>query len=522
MRAAPAGHDEREVAALALRLAMGVQQDASSVRDWRALLRVARDERLLPLAWIRAGAAIARVAPPEVVTEWRGEWLAALARAQVSLSQLSDLGAALERLGRHVVVLKGAPLAQRLYGDVSARPSVDVDCYAAPEARDAVRSAAIALGWRPASGEPPGDQVFARATAHGELFLEVHASLLGERLEFLPVPPPQGRVVDVAGVRLVAHDDALLPAYLATHLATHDFPPLLWWVDFATLWGSLGADGREAARAAAVRAGLHRYLAWACRRAAAVRRVAEGADGALSLLGFEPSGRRNVHQLWRHVSCAPDLRSARAAIGAWVRPAWAREGDGGLFVGTARRVGRHWRALLPSTRSSVPGLTARREVRVNERVSSLPPAELMRVARDITGAGGEFWLSVTGRSMTPLLAEGDRVLLAKVGRAVRPGQIVLREAAGSAMLHRVVAVDGATVLTRGDACADVDPPASRESVVAVAIAARRGGRLIALAPQPRFGVWALSRYAWYATRARLRALRAASAIGAPPAARAGQ
>lgn len=488
--------------AFTLALAPAVAEyPAWSPAEWERVRRVCEDERLAAVTWLAAGALIRAHAPGATSARWRASYSANATRAVEQLGALRKLLAALEAARLCPLVLKGLPLAHRLYGDIAARRIVDLDLWIAPSERTRAHAIAVRDGWRHVDGAAPGDESFERTLASGaQLFLELHSSLVDERLAHLAVPAPERELTDVDGVPIAAHGGPLLPAYLAAHLAAHTFPPLLWWVDFATLWSALDAAAQRASFAAARRAGLARYLEWATAGAAAVRAAVSGDDDALRQLGYRDDGsRRDVHQLRRHVALAPSARAAARALAAWIRPAWAPARDGGVVIGTLRRARRHWRALLPhaaavsSTRASATAVP---------RQMTQASRDVLAVARTVVDAGGEMWLVVTGSSMTPHLAEGDRVLL---GRAVaRPavGDVVLLESGqGSALLHRVVAVDGDVVTTRGDACRHCDTPVPLGAVVARAIARRDvAGRVTALEPGWRFGAAAALRGAWRRAR----------------------
>lgn len=498
---------ERTLATLALRLAAGRSTDGElAAAPWAALHEVARRERLAPLAWLRSGALVAGVADAETAAAWRHDWRAAAAGAYQRLALAGELSAMCERKGADVAVLKGVPLSQRLYGDPSARPSTDLDFFVdRGAAAAAAAAAALRLGWRLVDGDAGRDAAFTRDTGDGVLFLELHTTLLGDRLSILPVPAPRRSTVVIDGISLPAHDDALLPAYLAAHLATHSLPPLLWWLDWHTLWTTSPDAERHAARQAATDAGLARYLRWAERRSDAIGAALEGDEDALGAVGFRARGpRRDVHQVVRHVLLAPNARVGAAAIREWARPSWAAERDGSPLEGTLRRVARHWRLLLPS---AAPDATVAEAGPPTHRVAGA--SDMPRI-REVVAAGGEIWLPVSGRSMTPTIGVGDSVLLARPTRGPRAGDIVLSSGPTLPMLHRVAAVDGATVVTVGDACDGPDAPVGHDAIVAQAVAVRRGSVVAALTPTLRFGVGPLVRFLVRAARTSRRNRRQAA------------
>jgi hypothetical protein len=413
--------------------------------------------------------------------------LSTCASSYRALAHVGDLTALVDAKSGRAVLLKGVELAHRLYGDVSARPSADLDLLAPPSSRAAVSRAAIELGWSHVEGSPPGDEVFVRRDPDGDLFLEIHARLLGDRLAFLDLPDPAAARLDLDGVGVSAMRDPIEAAYLAAHLATHFAPPLLWWLDWWTLWSRTDAAGRAAAARAATDAGLAGYLRWAERRGAAVAAAIDGDDAALAMLGIRASGeRRDVHQIVRHVTLAATPRAAATAVREWVRPEWAAERDGGIVVGTARRLARHWRLLLPATVGAP-------DRRVSSRQKLAGPEDAARI-HELVAAGGEAWLPVGGASMSPAIGAGDSVLLTRLRGEPRPGDIVLNAAGRVPMLHRVTSTRPGVVTTRGDACETDDPDAPADAIVARAVAMRRGDVVVALTPSVRFGLAALVRF----------------------------
>ena len=467
-----------------LRASFGVEIRARDGARWGALHPLAVEQRLAPLVWLRTGQRIAAESPADA-HRWRVAYLSAMANAHALLRVQAELRDRLRHAGVHPVVLKGAPLAVRLHGDVATRVSDDVDLFVAPSERATASRALRDAGWERDGGEAPDDEMFRRHDGERIVRVEVHSTLAPARLGHLPVPAPGSVPVTIDGVTLDAFAGPLLAGYLAGHLATHNFPPLLWWVDFTVLWRALAEPDRRAAREAAEGAGLGGYLSWAARRADAVSRVLAGDDRAMRALGFHGDDRIEPHQLWRHVAAARSLGSATRVVGAWARPAWAPERDGGPVAGTLRRLSRHWRLLAP-LRERRPAS----EPAPAGTVRTLTGEQILAVAREVIAAKGEFWLPLTGESMTPTLRRGDRILLGPP--RLRRGAIVLADIGGRPVVHRLLRT-GPLVQTRGDACRLCDPPVEPSRVLATVIASERGGRLAVHWPTRRFGMGAVAR-----------------------------
>jgi hypothetical protein len=449
-----------------------------SPAGWRALLGLAVRERCAALAWVRAGALIARCAPPETASAWRQLYITIAARGHVQIAAASEAAGQLQRQGVYPVTLKGFPLAAALYGDATARACTDIDWYVSLAERLVTRDVLRGIGWIHNGSEPPWDESFERPSSHGTMHLEVHSSLMHPRFAYLPLPAPEHEPMLVEGVAVRRQAGALLPAYLAAHLAQHQAPPLLWDIDFATLWMGLGVSERRASRGAACEAGLERYLAWAVRRAGRVVRLAEGRTREAGALGFGASGRVDLHPAWRHVWLAPTVAHAVRAADGWLRPDWVRTTYGPGLRGVARRVAKHWRtAFVRNTRmgDQAPGDGGI----VPTDIARMDRARFLELVSGVVQEGGELWISVTGSSMQPTLRPGDRVLLGPP-EPIRPGLVVLADMGGKPILHRVVLLSGEIVVLRGDASHTDDTPIRPGDVLASVRLVARGAVVLGL------------------------------------------
>lgn len=108
--------------------------------------------------------------------------------------------------------------------------------------------------------------------------------------------------------------------------------------------------------------------------------------------------------------------------------------------------------------------------------------------------GTAFWYPVRGGSMSPALLEGDEVLLMRMAQPAARGQVVVvRDAEGRFVLHRVVAVRQDEIITRGDACFRPDPAVPTQSILLKAVRRRRAGQE---SPIPAPGWRPLRRLRW--------------------------
>ena len=78
---------------------------------------------------------------------------------------------------------------------------------------------------------------------------------------------------------------------------------------------------------------------------------------------------------------------------------------------------------------------------------------------DAVAAGARLEIVGTSGSMRPLIRVGSRVIVQPKKPPFHVGEIALqRLPSGAALLHRIIAIDGDTVLTKGDALDAPDAP----------------------------------------------------------------
>jgi hypothetical protein len=343
--------DRRHLCAVMFRLALG--RPSLSVppgMDWTALLRFALEERCAALAWHRSGAEIRRLAPAAVIAQWRAAAIACDTHGARQLSVLATTIQALADVGVEPVILKGQPLSQRLYGVPTLRGSADLDIFVAEASRPVAERTLDAMGWSALEGNAPWTQTRGLLENGTQHFLELHSSLLDVNLLHLGAPAPRARMVAIDGHDLPAHDDALVPGYLASHAAKHMPIALLYHVDFLTLWSGLAEAERCDAVSAATRTGLAGYLRWAIGCADAVARAADGDIAALRILGIGPERRRVYHAVFRDIALAQTPLDGCRALAAWLWPPPLRHGLAPLARRWAARFRKSWADYVLPTR----------------------------------------------------------------------------------------------------------------------------------------------------------------------------
>lgn len=145
---------EHEALACAVAHAVGVDRprEPAAAPDWDAVVALARRHFVLPLVhhspWPRAAGA-----PPAVLDELeRDAWASARASLR-SLELHRDLLAELDAGGIDALVLKGLPLAQTVYGSITARAAGDLDLLVRPAQVSAAATALERVGLRAHRGD---------------------------------------------------------------------------------------------------------------------------------------------------------------------------------------------------------------------------------------------------------------------------------------------------------------------------------------------------------------------------------
>ena len=184
----------------------------------------------------------------------------AVRRGMRQLFELRRLAANLNEHQTPFLVLKGLPLAQRLYGDPFVREALDIDLLVAPESFSQSRQAVLAAGFRTAMSfdETPARVRWAQRVRKEEVFvrhgvrLELHRRALANP-HYLNAPfaelHERRAWTTIGGDRyptLSPQDDLL---YLMCHGVGHGWRQIKWLCDVALCLRR--SDEAELARAAA-------------------------------------------------------------------------------------------------------------------------------------------------------------------------------------------------------------------------------------------------------------------------------
>ena len=185
--------------------------------------------------------------PGHVVEQIRTARLRARTRGLLHHDLTRRLTAALSERGIPVVPLKGAELADTVYGDIGARQSSDIDLLVPLAELDRAVELAEAQGWR----EPDLLRAAGRPRLHRELFhatlppLELHWRVHWYEDKFAAAALARARATDDGWLRLEPADEIV---FLLLFLARDGFAGLRQTVDVAAWWATFGeADATGAA-----------------------------------------------------------------------------------------------------------------------------------------------------------------------------------------------------------------------------------------------------------------------------------
>lgn len=96
----------------------------------------------------------------------------------------------------------------------------------------------------------------------------------------------------------------------------------------------------------------------------------------------------------------------------------------------------------------------------------------------------QHYISINGRSMFPLIREGDQVLVAHGCTGMRRGDVIVFRLRGTLIAHRVLNIFesdvGPIFVTKGDNVSQFDPPLSDNEIVGRILAVKRGNRCMPL------------------------------------------
>lgn len=229
--------------------------------DWAAFIRLGQAHAMLPVAWL-ALRPHADLMGPAAARELRLVYEANARHNLTMLGELRTLATALADAGVRAVSWKGPLLAQRAFGDISARQFFDLDLLVPRTDMAAAQRIAHGLGFRPEK-KMTDHQQQTYVDHQGELELVRASDGLWIELHSAVVPTYYGRAlisdswwrravdVSVGRMRFAALDAVDELHALCIHGSKHRWDRLAWILDVAMLARGLDdAQWREVTDAA--------------------------------------------------------------------------------------------------------------------------------------------------------------------------------------------------------------------------------------------------------------------------------
>ena len=494
----PSSADESQALRQVLRLVLALAPSELPPEAWTHVLARADRERLVGLSWYRSASSIRRIAPPEITAAWRSRAAGIRLRSETQLSLLAEAVSALRGDSLSPVVVKGIPLAVYLYGDATVRSAGDIDLFLPQAQRDQGTAALLRLGWSSVTGEAPEEETF-ECVRDGQMHaLEVHSLPLDDPLLWHLHMPIAATWLDVGSAQLPVFAGPYLPSYLAAHLAKHEAPPLLWLVDFYTLWQRLGANERIEAETAAGECGLSAHLAWARELASNLEKAAQGSHVSTHRLEAIRGQVGDVNRLLRLVRLSGSVRNAAKTVSGRLLPPgrhvpW-REAPRAFLGRAAGWVYRRWLSSL-----------VRHHAASADRLPALAvdDEQFAQLLGEALGRGLAIWIRARGDSMQPAIPPMAAVRIRALDdHTLRRDDVVLALLPhGQFVLHRLVRLSDDFVQLKGDSLARRDAVVRRAAVLGLCDQVEVDGRVWRIEDRPRDPVHLLTSALWGRTRA---------------------
>jgi len=211
--------------------------------NWDAWVDSARASGLTPLLYtIVHGRG---VVPPTVAARLEDDYYRSVRDNTLRFHELGESLAALASAGTQTLLLKGAALAEPVYGNIAVRPMADFDVLVRPEDVEAALAALAQRGYHGVEGETQAgaaiafeSQIALSRPGPVETIIEIHWSLLDSPHHQHTLPMAwfwdTAAVVEVEGSQTRVLGPEALLLHLCAHLALHHHGTgLLWLHDVA-------------------------------------------------------------------------------------------------------------------------------------------------------------------------------------------------------------------------------------------------------------------------------------------------
>ncbi len=228
-----------------------VRELAATLRDWPALLELARRHRLVPLLYTHVKSVAEDLVPHAALAGLREEFTANAARNLALAAELLAVTELLDSHGIRALSYKGPTLAQCVYGSLAARQMKDVDILVRPADINRAVSLLASREYRPITRPLPGarrlglEYQCVLTRPHDDTIIELHWSIVPRTM----APPvalddlwPNRLYTGVLGRTLPSpsHEDTVV--ILCIHGSKHQWARLEWICGVAEMLRSKPVD----------------------------------------------------------------------------------------------------------------------------------------------------------------------------------------------------------------------------------------------------------------------------------------
>ena len=215
--------------------------------DWDLFMHLTVRHRVYPLAYRYLSMCNHSVVPHKVINILRQKSRENMSKSLQMTGELVKVLRGMEDKGIHAVVLKGLPLAYKLYGNVAVRPSRDLDILVWPADVEKARKVLEEQGYNrkhPSFIETPARlRIWMKAQHHfaywhqeKEIYVELHWRLGHQGVE-IPLTAVKNSLtqVKIAGQLICVPKTEELLLFLVMHGAGHAWFRLRWICDIAMI-----------------------------------------------------------------------------------------------------------------------------------------------------------------------------------------------------------------------------------------------------------------------------------------------
>ena len=217
---------------------------AAQLINWDIFIEMAVHHRVYPLAYQTLSSLAEQVVPARVLDYLQKKYQANAWQAMRMAGETVRVVKLLTNDGIHTAVLKGGVLAMRLYGDLAARPSRDIDLLVRADDLKKADGLLLRLGYRRDHPDYPmtpkrwqiclqNNRHFSYVHQKTGIYLELHWQIGQVGMELPHAAENAAETVEIASYRVPVFAAEEWFLFLVQHGASHSWFRLRWLCDIA-------------------------------------------------------------------------------------------------------------------------------------------------------------------------------------------------------------------------------------------------------------------------------------------------